>query len=69
MSIDWDSEETARLISDSLEAMLAVKKLKVDHGRMRCPHCQGRHRLRFAVAPNGHTRGQCVTDNCLSWIE
>jgi hypothetical protein len=33
-----------------------------------CPKCGGK--IRFSVAPNGHTRGACITtENCFRWIQ
>jgi hypothetical protein len=37
-------------------------------GHIPCPIC-GKGTLNYAIAPNGHIRAACSTDNCLSWIE
>lgn len=38
-------------------------------GTIECPKCKVGHVKWIQVAYNGHTRGQCTTEGCLSWIE
>lgn len=51
----------------TIQALFAVKKDGKPKGQITCPKCQGI--LRYTIASNGHTRGRCTTENCLSWIE
>ena len=32
-----------------------------------CPACKGR--LHLSIAGNGHTRGRCETEGCVSWMQ
>jgi len=54
----------------------AVSAIKENHGKpesdvidsMECPKCGGV--LQYGVSSyNGHTRGKCDTENCLTWME
>lgn len=54
-------------IQFTLQALMKAKELKISNGVIECPKCNGR--LYILTASNGHTMGNCKTENCLSWVE
>lgn len=46
-----------------------IKANRIVYGHMNCPRCNKELGIVYSVAPNGHTRGNCLTPGCLSWIE
>lgn len=49
-------------------ALCQIKGITLLSGTIECPKCKGV--LHFSKAKsNGHTRGKCESENCLSWME
>lgn len=65
--IQAEQDEIAESFGMVMKAIAAMKATKLPAGEIPCPKCSGR--LYFATASNGHTRGQCETENCVGWIE
>ena len=73
MTTEADVERLTAAVEPVLKA---VRVIREKHGKatslplggtMVCPKCSGV--LHYRIAPNGHTRGRCDTDKCLSWIQ
>ena len=66
----WD-EDRGKLLKT---ALVGITPWRVQHqGRshaeiVKCPVCRGNLHLSIA-AHNGHVRGRCETDGCVSWTE
>lgn len=68
MSDEGFAAAAARALTAMVVVKAAVKETGARQGEMPCQTCGGT--IRWSIAPNGHTRGACITTKgCLSWIE
>lgn len=62
------SEEDNKRIGALFAAKADILATGLKQGEIVCTLCR-KGKLRFSVAPNGHTRGACEEPECLRWIE
>jgi hypothetical protein len=65
--VEKDEKEIGEHIAKIMEAVALIDATGKDAGFIHCPKCAGE--MRFSVAPNGHRRAACSTDNCIRFIE
>jgi hypothetical protein len=68
-----DEAASAKRFNDTIKAREAIVKhlgtQKTGSGRIDCPICSQFQALRFSRAGNGHIHAQCMTENCVTWME
>ena len=65
---DAFAASAARALTALMSVKATAKATGARQGEMPCPTCGGT--IQWSIAPNGHSRGGCVTTkDCLSWIE
>lgn len=61
-------EETKLRIMVLFEAVNTALKAELPTGTFDCPKCP-KGVIRYYRSSNGHTKGCCSTEGCLSWIQ
>lgn len=71
MTKEEEDKLTIQLIEAFTEVVKTIQlggKRKGVYGSIVCPRCGGE--LKFSTSSyNGHIRGACTTEDCLSWIQ
>lgn len=61
-------QETKNSFNNIIKALMLIKNLPGNKGKIICPACNGNlHWTKASI--NGHVWGKCETENCLSWAQ